>query len=220
MEPEEYGFTTSRRKAVRIEIVVVLAAFLLASIMPTPYSFRLFIWDIEASRIIQDLSGAAVLLFIIWMSGDDLASFGITKPNLQSDAFPTVVAVGLTVAYHYGRAALSPGSSFEFYEPYAPHHQWEWGLLLLSLVCSSIFQELFLRGYAITRFREFFGSTPIAVVASAMCFGIWHVSYGGLFVLDSAVFGLIYACVFVAWPRLLPLVIAHTVANVLVYWGY
>jgi membrane protease YdiL (CAAX protease family) len=109
-----------------------------------------------------------------------------------------------------------------------PDVWWAVPVLVLSAAQNAALEEVVVVGYLITRLREIGWETRAAVVASAVLRGSYHLYQGfGSFV-GNAVMGLVFAFFFVTKRRILflgtgrvlPLVVAHTLLDVVAFVGY
>jgi membrane protease YdiL (CAAX protease family) len=73
------------------------------------------------------------------------------------------------------------------------------------------------RGYLIPRFEELFESPAIAVGLSSVIFASYHIYQGVEHVVAIFMLALVYGISFCILRRLWPLVIAHTITNMLIY---
>ncbi len=99
-------------------------------------------------------------------------------------------------------------------------HWWTLPVLVLSAMQNALLEEVVVVGYLMTRLRQL-GWTPAWVLtASAVLRGSYHLYQGfGAFV-GNAVMGLVFAGYFQRRNRILPLVIAHTLLDVVAFVGY
>ncbi len=99
-------------------------------------------------------------------------------------------------------------------------HWWTLPVLVLAAAQNALLEEVVVVGYLITRLRQL-GWTPAWLLgASAVLRGSYHLYQGfGAFV-GNAVMGLIFAGYFHRKGRILPLVIAHTLLDVVAFVGY
>ena len=184
--------------------------------------------------IVNLFSVVPPLLLIIAVSNEAWSKFGITRPRwivdsfiavgiwfvatfsmaltmnllLPADTIADVNAAGVAVELETAQAAISSEESIG------------WGTVLLCLVgltANSIAEELAMRGYLIPRFEELFKSPAIAIGLSSAIFASYHIYQSFEQVVAVFVFGLVYGIFFYFLRRLWPLVIAHTLANMLIY---
>jgi membrane protease YdiL (CAAX protease family) len=109
-----------------------------------------------------------------------------------------------------------------------PDVWWAVPVLVLSATQNAALEEVVVVGYLITRLREIGWETRAAVVGSAVLRGSYHLYQGfGSFV-GNAIMGLVFGYFFVTRRRLwflgtgrvLPLVVAHTLLDVVAFVGY
>ena len=178
--------------------------------------------------ITRSVAVVVPVLYIIRVSGERPEHFGLVRPRPWSDLGVGLVLfvisiVGWTAAVgalDWALADPGVGSADDWTSPdvvSGPVGPLAWGLVLIGLVANSVAEELVMRGYLIPRLRDATGSAPLAIVVSALLFGAYHMHYG---LADASVIvlgGLIFGLYFVAFGRLWPLVVAHTVWNLSTY---
>jgi len=97
---------------------------------------------------------------------------------------------------------------------------WAVPVLILAAVANGVLEEVVIVGYLLTRLRDLGWRTWHAVAASALLRGSYHLYQGfGAFV-GNAVMGAVFALFFLRTRRVVPLIIAHTVLDVVAYLGY
>lgn len=101
-----------------------------------------------------------------------------------------------------------------------PHIWWAVPVLILSAAQNAVLEEVVVVGYLLTRLRDLGWRWEMAVLASAALRGTYHLYQGfGAFV-GNAVMGLVLALFFLRSRRVLPLVVAHTLLDVVAFVGY
>jgi membrane protease YdiL (CAAX protease family) len=101
-----------------------------------------------------------------------------------------------------------------------PELWWAVPVLVLSAVQNAVLEEVVAVGYLLTRLRQLRWGAPAAVAASALLRGAYHLYQGfGAFV-GNAVMGAVFALFFLRTRRLLPLVVAHAILDVVSFVGY
>lgn len=99
-------------------------------------------------------------------------------------------------------------------------HWWTVPVLVLSAAQNAVLEEVIVVGYLITRLRGAGWRVPAVVAASALLRGSYHLYQGiGPFV-GNAVMGVVFALFFLRYRRVTPLVIAHTILDVVAFVGY
>jgi membrane protease YdiL (CAAX protease family) len=101
-----------------------------------------------------------------------------------------------------------------------PHLWWAVPVLVLSAAQNAILEEVIVVGYLITRLRELGWRLGAVLAASAVLRGSYHLYQGFGAFLGNAVMGLIFALFFLRTRRVLPLIIAHTLLDVVAFVGY
>lgn len=97
---------------------------------------------------------------------------------------------------------------------------WTVPVLVLAAAANAVLEEVVVVGYLLTRLREIGCSTPYAIAASALLRGTYHLYQGfGAFV-GNAIMGVVFALFFVRVKRVIPLIIAHTILDVVAFVGY
>lgn len=97
---------------------------------------------------------------------------------------------------------------------------WTVPVLILSALQNALLEEVVAVGYLMERLRELRWSAPATVAASALLRGSYHLYQGwGAFV-GNAVMGVVFAEYYRRRRRVMPLVVAHTLMDVVVFVGY
>jgi membrane protease YdiL (CAAX protease family) len=101
-----------------------------------------------------------------------------------------------------------------------PHAWWSIPVLVLSAARNGIIEEVVVVGYLTTRLRQG-GATPAAAVAvSALLRGSYHLYQGFGGFVGNAIMGVVFAGLYQRTRRLWPLVVAHTILDVVAFVGY
>jgi membrane protease YdiL (CAAX protease family) len=101
-----------------------------------------------------------------------------------------------------------------------PSLWWAVPVLILSAAQNAILEEIVVVGYLVTRLRELGWRLPWVVAASAVLRGSYHLYQGFGAFLGNAVMGVVFALFFIRTKRVLPLVVAHTLLDVVAFVGY
>jgi membrane protease YdiL (CAAX protease family) len=101
-----------------------------------------------------------------------------------------------------------------------PHVWWAVPVLILSALQNAVLEEVVVVGYLLTRLRELGRSTIFAVTTSALLRGSYHLYQGfGAFV-GNAIMGVVFALFFLRTRRIVPLVVAHSILDIVSFVGY
>ena len=97
---------------------------------------------------------------------------------------------------------------------------WAVPVLVLAAAQNAVLEEVLMVGYLFTRWSQAGWSTTRILVASALIRGSYHLYQGlGGFV-GNAVMGLVFGWLYTRTKRVGPLVVAHTVLDVVAFVGY
>ncbi|MBU5422426.1 CPBP family intramembrane metalloprotease [Cellulomonas hominis] len=97
---------------------------------------------------------------------------------------------------------------------------WTVPVLVLAAVQNALLEEVVVVGYLMERLRELRWRTPAILATSALVRGSYHLYQGiGPFV-GNVVMGLVFAEYYRRRRRTMPLVVAHTVLDVVAFVGY
>lgn len=128
-------------------------------------------------------------------------------------------AIGLPgLAFYYAGRALGITANVV---PAAPvTHWWTIPVLVLAAVQNAVLEEVVVVGYLVTRLKGAGWRLPAVVTVSAVLRGSYHLYQGfGPFV-GNAVMGVAFAGFYLRRHRVMPLVVAHTVLDVVAFVGY
>jgi membrane protease YdiL (CAAX protease family) len=194
-------------------------ATLNASQSPRPYLDLV----LQLTGIVFTLVPVALVLWLLSTSVPDVSRrLGLTRDRpLRDVAHGAGLAalIGLPgLALYFGGRAL--GITATIVPAALDPHWWTIPVLVLQAVKNAVLEEVIVVGYLVTRLRALGWRTPAILGASAVLRGSYHLYQGfGPFV-GNAVMGLIFAEWFRRGGRVLPLIIAHTLLDVISFVGY
>jgi membrane protease YdiL (CAAX protease family) len=172
------------------------------------------LWGVlRAERLELSTAGAvAFLVPVLWIGrarGWSFATFGFTISwkgtvgGLLLYLLAQAISSGITLLAEI----LHPGS-----DPSSFGHVAVLAILFVSII-NPVFEELLETGYFIHSLQRF-GMWP-AVIASAAFRGLFHLQFGVNAALGVFAFGLIFALAYWRWRQLWPLIVAHSLADLL-----
>lgn len=97
---------------------------------------------------------------------------------------------------------------------------WAVPVLVLAAAQNAVLEEVVMVGYLFTRWSQAGWSTGRILVSSALIRGSYHLYQGFGGFVGNAVMGLIFGWVYTRTKRVGPLVVAHTVLDVVAFVGY
>ncbi|WP_163512944.1 CPBP family intramembrane glutamic endopeptidase [Fodinicola acaciae] len=99
-------------------------------------------------------------------------------------------------------------------------HWWSVPVLILSAAQNAFLEEVVVVGYLLTRMERMRISLPWILAASAVLRGSYHLYQGFGGFAGNLVMGLVFAAVFLRFRRVAPLVVAHTILDIVAFVGY
>lgn len=97
---------------------------------------------------------------------------------------------------------------------------WTVPVLILAALQNALLEEVVVVGYLMERLRELRWRTPAILVTSAVLRGSYHLYQGIGPFFGNVVMGLVFAEYYRRRGRVMPLVVAHTVLDVVAFVGY
>jgi membrane protease YdiL (CAAX protease family) len=228
IESDDYGVSTPRRKAIRLEFAVCFFFFVVMSLvgdlaygesvlMMLGYSYATIgaaLYDLASS-----LSMMGIIAFIIFASGDSPSMFGMVWPKLVRDIL--IAAALLAVNWALGGVivdVLNPNSNPDNFDvvPYAyADRPLTFVLAAIGIVVNAAMQEVVYRGYFLSRLTEASASVFWGVLSSSLCFAAVHIYQGTAGILSSFVVGVTCSISVVLTRSLWPAILAHAAHNLM-----
>ncbi|NUU32329.1 CPBP family intramembrane glutamic endopeptidase [Arthrobacter sp. C9C5] len=97
---------------------------------------------------------------------------------------------------------------------------WTVPVLILSAIRHGIVEEVIVVGYLLDRLGKFGWRMPLAIFASSMLRGSYHLYQGFGPFIGNAVMGVIFALIYTKTRRVMPLVIAHALLDIVAFVGF
>ncbi|TLM85261.1 CPBP family intramembrane glutamic endopeptidase [Pseudarthrobacter sp. NamE5] len=97
---------------------------------------------------------------------------------------------------------------------------WTVPVLILSAIRHAVVEEVIVVGYLLDRFGKFGWSVPLSIMVSSLLRGTYHLYQGfGPFV-GNVVMGVVFAWLYTKTKRVMPLVIAHALLDIVAFVGF
>lgn len=188
--------------------------------------------DREIFDLIYQLLGIGfalvpVALALYLLSGDDVRERVTSRLGLDRSrpGFDLLWGAGLAAViglpglalYGLGRllgitAQIIPAPDISFW--------WTVPVLILAALQNAIVEEVIVVGYLMTRLRQFGWTTGATIVTAAALRGSYHLYQGVGPGIGNFIMGLVFGYWFHRTRRVMPLVIAHTLLDVVAFVGY
>ena len=97
---------------------------------------------------------------------------------------------------------------------------WTIPLLLLAALRAGLTEEVIFLGYLFDRLRRLGWSTWTIILSTAALRGAYHAYQGFGSIVGNVAMGVVFGWVYHRWGRVMPLVIAHVVIDVIAFVGY
>jgi membrane protease YdiL (CAAX protease family) len=236
--------TEPRRRALRIEIAVVLAvtfalsaytallrlaeavvlglAGQIVALNPRRSPIDLIDLGLNLAGVFQLLAWGALGVYLLWRSGFGPDQIGLGRPRWRPDllgGLGLAALIGLPgLALYQVARILGMNASVEPAELYDTW--WRIPVLLLVAFANGWAEEVVVVGFLITRLRQLRMSPVAAVIASSVLRGVYHLYQGFGAGLGNLAMGLVFGYVYVRTGRLWPLIVAHGLIDAVAFVGY
>jgi len=146
--------------------------------------------------------------------------FNFARPGkdlLQGAGLAALIGIPSLGLYAAGRAlgittAIIPSGLDAYW--------WTVPVLILSAVRHAVVEEVIVVGYLLDRFSKFGWSAPLAIFVSSMLRGSYHLYQGFGPFIGNAIMGVVFAWVYTRTRRVMPLVIAHALLDIVAFVGF
>ncbi len=167
------------------------------------------------------IATAGLAMYLLWRSGVGPRLAGLVPPRVRECAHGIGLAalIGLPGLGLYV-AARALGLNVEVVPTTLDDHWWRIPALVLWAIANAVAEETLVVGYLLTRLRRLGWSPNAALAASALLRGSYHLYQGVGGGLGNVAMGLIFGRYWQRTGRLVPLIIAHAVIDIVAFVGY
>ncbi|MGK5530546.1 CPBP family intramembrane glutamic endopeptidase [Streptomyces sp. URMC 129] len=155
-------------------------------------------------------------------AGPGLRAIGFDARRPRSDlARGAVVAAGIGGAgllFYLGAHAF--GASLTVVPESLPEVWWKFPVLIASAVQNAVLEEVIVVGYLLRRLAQLGWSPGRALAASALLRGSYHLYQGVGGFLGNVAMGVVFVWLYRRWGRVMPLVVAHALIDIVAFTGY
>ncbi len=159
---------------------------------------------------------------LLTRSGESLRVLGLdlTRPRwdgVRGVALAALIGGSGLALYLVAHAA---GANLTVVAENLPDVWWRIPVLVLSAAQNGLLEEVLVAGYLLHRLRQLGWSDNRALAASALLRGSYHLYQGFGGFAGNVVMGLVFGRLYQRWGRVAPLVVAHTLIDVVAFVGY
>ena len=183
------------------------------------------VWDAlyQVLDIVFDLALVALVVYLLWEPGTNaLRRIGLDFTRFGGDLargvlVTAVIGIPGLALYAVGRLW---GFSVAVVASPLDAAWWTVPILLFAAVRAALLEEVIMLGWLYDRLRRLgWGWWPI-IVSSAVLRGAYHAYQGVGGMVGNFVMGLVFGWCYRRWGRVMPLVVAHTILDVVSFVGY
>jgi membrane protease YdiL (CAAX protease family) len=176
----------------------------------------------QVLRIAFALAPVALVWYLLVRSGEGLRCLGIDRTQPARDlargaALAAIVGgvglIGYLVAY-------ASGANLAVVAQDLPDEWWRWPVLVAAALENSLLEEIVVVGFLMRRLTQLGWAPGPAVGASALVRGSYHLYQGIGGLLGNLAMGVLFGWLFLRWGRVLPLVVAHALIDIVAFIGY
>ncbi|KAA9166809.1 CPBP family intramembrane metalloprotease [Amycolatopsis acidicola] len=232
------------RRRIKLELLIVfsitlglsgarsLVSLLNSLLQPTPLSKQqvalnapqeaLDLLDLLAQllSVVQLIGWGALGGYLLYRGGIKLASVGLTwrgKDALWGVGLAALIGIpGLALYF----AAWKLGFNLAVAPSTLDGTWWRPIVLVLSAFGNAFAEEMLVIGFLLTRLRQLAFRENSAVLAAAVLRGSYHLYQGFGGFVGNLVMGLVFGRIWQRTTRLWPLIVAHTILDVVSFVGY
>ncbi|MFG6476309.1 CPBP family intramembrane glutamic endopeptidase [Microbacterium sp. P06] len=183
------------------------------------------LWDVvyRFLSIAFGLTIVALVIYLLWEPGTNaLRRIGLDFTRFGGDlgrGFALAALIGIPGLGLYAVARLT-GFNVAVEASPLDSAWWVVPLLVLSAMRAGLTEEVIFIGYLFDRLRRVGWSWWTIIVATAALRGAYHAYQGLGAVLGNFVMGVVFGWCYRRWGRVMPLVLAHTLLDVVAFVGY
>jgi uncharacterized protein len=173
--------------------------------------------------ILFDLAPVALVCYLLWSAArPHLGRLGLDGRRIGRDALwgvALVLVIGIPglALYLTGR---SLGLAPTVVATGLDEHWWTIPVLLLSALRSGVTEEVIVVGYLFARLRDLRWGTWTIILSTALLRGAYHLYQGVPAFFGNVAMGVLFGWLYSRYGRLLPLIVAHTLIDAVVFVGY
>lgn len=163
----------------------------------------------------------ALALYLLRRSGQrDGIGYDLRSPGRDlARGFAMAALIGIPgLAFYFFARAI--GINTTIAPANLAAHWWTVPVLVGSAVMNGVLEEVIVLGFLFARLRDLAWRPWVVVLASALLRGSYHLYQGFGGFLGNIVMGLVFGWAYLRWGRVMPLVVAHVILDLVSFVGY
>ncbi|NLP82235.1 CPBP family intramembrane metalloprotease [Microbacterium sp. CFH 90308] len=190
-----------------------------------PSRDALALWDIvyQLLSVFFDLALVALVVYLLWEPGQSaLRRIGLDFTRFGGDLgrgilLTAVIGIPGLALYAAGRAL---GVTVAVVASPLDAAWWTVPLLMLAALRAGLTEEVIFIGYLFDRLRRFGWNWWAIILSTAALRGAYHAYQGIGAIVGNVAMGIVFGWCYKRWGRVMPLVIAHTILDIVAFVGY
>ncbi len=160
-------------------------------------------------------------LYLLWLSGQrGSIGFDLRRPGFDlARGFGAAALIGIPgLAFYF--AARQLGINTNVAPANLAENWWTIPVLIGYAVMNGVLEEVVMLGFLFARFDQLRIKPWLGIVISAVIRGGYHLYQGFGGFLGNVVMGLVFGYLYKRWGRVMPLVVAHVILDLVSFIGY
>lgn len=169
------------------------------------------------------LFAVALVIFLLWQrqrSGFRRIGFDLTRPlGDLGGGMLLFLAIGVPGILFYALGRIL-GVTVQVQASPLDTHWWTIPILVFAALRAGLQEEVIIVGYLFTRLRQLGWGKWTIIVSAALLRGSYHLYQGFGPFFGNAIMGVVFGWCYTRWGRVMPLVVAHVVIDIVSFVGY
>jgi membrane protease YdiL (CAAX protease family) len=177
---------------------------------------------LQLASILVTLAPVALVFYLMARSGEPPSAMGLDTSRRGQDTARGAVLAAVIGGTGLGLylAAVSLGFNLTVVPESLPAVWWRIPVLILDAIQNGVLEEILVVGYLLRRLDQLGWRPSRAIAASALLRGSYHLYQGFGGFLGNAAMGVIFGVLYRRWGRVTPLIIAHSLVDIVAFTGY
>ena len=175
----------------------------------------------QVAGIVFPLMPVLIALYLLQLSGDRRQiGFDLRRPWFDiGRGFLAAAVIGIPgLAFYF--AARAMGINTNIAAANLAAHWWTIPALVGYAIMNGVLEEVVMLGFLFARFEQLKWTPWVAIGVSALVRGSYHLDPGFGGFIGNIVMGLVFGYLYKRWGRVMPLVVAHVILDLVSFIGY